>query len=42
MRCIYAYLASSGNSELLSRRARVKVVWANLGKRASLPGQRAA
>jgi hypothetical protein len=42
MRCIFAHLASSGSTELLNQRAWVKVVRANLGKLASLPGQRAA
>ena len=40
MPCIYAHLASSGNTELLIWRARTKVVRANLGELASLLEQR--
>ena len=40
MPCIHAHLASSGNTELLSWRARAKAVRANLGELAGLLEQR--
>jgi len=41
MPCIYAHLASPGNTELLSWRARTTVVEANPGEFASLLGSAA-
>ena len=41
MPCIYAHLASPGNTELLSWRARTTVVEANPGEFASLVGSAA-